>query len=135
MATPRKASMMTPAKSSKSSMADSIKVELMTKATDLVEKVLKPKHVLPPDPGQGFNYIADIAAMWSRNYFYFVATYASPGSNAPAFESKFARMEHIGDGKFALSFIRHTGEWVRFADALSVDESLKVIRDDALFTP
>ena len=28
----------------------------------------------------------------------------------PTFESKFARMEPLGDGKFALYFKRHTGD-------------------------
>jgi hypothetical protein len=137
MAMPRKAWMITPAKSSKSAVPDSIKVELMTKATDLIEKVLKPKHVLPPKPDEPFNYITDIGAKWYRNYFYFIATYACPGPNAlsPTFESKFARMEYIGNGKFALSFMRHTGEWVGIFDDLSVDESLKTIQDDAWFTP
>lgn len=129
--------MITPAKRSKSAVPDSIKVELITKATDLIENVLKPKHVLPPQPDERFNYITDIGAKWYRNYFYFIATYACPGPSAlsPTFESKFARMEYIGNGKFALHFLRHTGEWVGIFDALSVDESLKAIQDDAWFTP
>lgn len=137
MAKPRKTWMISPAKSPKPSVPDSIKVELMTKATDLIENVLKPKHVLPPKPDEPFNYITDIGTKWYRNYFYFIATYACPGPNAlsPAFESKFARVEYLGDRKFALSFMRHTGEWHRIFDALFVDECLKAIQDDAWFTP
>ena len=44
-------------------------------------------------------------------------------------------MEFVGDGKFALSFMRHTGQWVRLYDALSVYESLKAIQDDPWFVP
>jgi hypothetical protein len=59
-----------------------------------------------------FNYITDIGAKWRRNYFYFFSIYACPGPNAlsPAFDSMFARMEPLGYGKFALYFMRHTGE-------------------------
>lgn len=137
MATPRKAWMMSPAKSPKPSVPDSIKAELGAKANDLIENVLKPKHVLPPKPDERFNYITDIGAKWNRNYFYFIATYACPGPNAlaPTFESKFARMEYLGNDKFSLSFLQHTGEWVGIFDSLSVGESLKAIQDDAWFTP
>ena len=108
------------------------------KANDLIENVLKPKHVLPPPEDARFNYIIDIGAKWYRNYFYFVSTYACPGPNAlsPTFESKFARMEHLGGGKFALYAMRHTGkEWVGILDALSVDECMKAIEDDPWFVP
>ena len=79
----------------------------------------------------------DIGAKWYRNYFYFFSTYACPGPNAlsPTFESKFARMEYLGNATFALYFMRHTGEWVGLYDALSVDESLKAIREDPWFMP
>ncbi|HBI43351.1 MAG TPA: hypothetical protein DDY78_10925 [Planctomycetales bacterium] len=108
-----------------------------TKAKELIENVLKPKHVLPPKKGEQINYIIDIGAKWYRNYFYFFSTYACPGPNAlsPSFESKFARMEYLGNDKFALYFMRHTGEWVGIYDALSVDESMKAIQDDGWFVP
>jgi hypothetical protein len=44
-------------------------------------------------------------------------------------------MEYAGDGKFALAFQRHTGQWIELYDALSVDECLKAIRDDPWFQP
>ncbi len=99
--------------------------------------MLKLKHVLPPATDQQFNYITDIEAKWYRNYFYFISTYACPSPHAmsPSFEAKFARMEHLGDGTFALYFMRHNGEWVGMYDALSVDESMKAIQDDPCFEP
>ena len=72
-----------------------------------------------------------------QDLFYFISTYTCPGPNAlsPTFESKFARMEYLGNAKFALYFMRHTGEWVGLYDALSVDESMKAIQDDPWFVP
>ena len=137
MAKQRKAWMFSPRKSPKPSVPDSIKAELEAKATDLINNFLKPKYVLPPCKHEQFNYITDIGAKRYRNYFYFVSTYACPGLNSlsPSFESKFARMEYLGDGKFALCFMRHTGEWIGIYNALSVDESMKAIQDDAWFVP
>jgi hypothetical protein len=119
------------------SITASIKTEVEAKANDLIENVLKPKHVLPPTKHEQFNYITDIGTKWFRNYFYFISTYACPGPNAlsPTFETQFARMGYTGDGTFALYFMRHTGEWVGIYDALSVDECMKAIQDDAWFVP
>ena len=136
MAGPREPWNIHPSKKS-ASVTASIKAAVEAKATDLIENVLKPKHVLPPPEDGRFNYIIDIGAKWYRNFFYFFTTYACPGPNAlsPTFESKFARMEYLGNARFALYFQRHTGEWVGLYDALSVDESLKAIQEDPWFVP
>ncbi len=137
MPKPRKMWKMSPAKSPKPSVPDSIKAELTAKARHLIETVLKPRHVQPPEPDAERNYITDIGAKWNRHCFYFSATYACPGPNAlaPTFESKFARMEHVGDGTFALSSLRHTGAWQPSRNAASVDECMKSIQDDPWFMP
>jgi hypothetical protein len=137
MAKKRKTWMIRPSKTPKPPLPDSLKAEVEAKAVALIEDVLKPKYVQsPPKDGQ-FNYIIDIGAKWYRNYFYFTSTYACPGPNAlsPTFEAKFARMEYLGVGKFALSFMRHTGEWVGLYDALTADKCMQAIRDDPWFVP
>jgi hypothetical protein len=137
MAKPRKAWQISPSKTPNPPLPDSLKAEVGTKATALIENVLKPRYVLPPPKDGQFNYIVDIGSKWYRNYFYFTSTYACPGPNAlsPTFEAKFARMEHLGGGRFALYFMRHTGEWVGLYDALTVDECLEAIREDPWFVP
>ena len=42
-------------------------------------------------------------------------------------------LEDIGNGKFALYFMRHTDEWIGIFDALFVAVSLKANQDDAWF--
>lgn len=95
MARQRKAWMIRPGKSPKPSVPDSVKAELEVKAKDLIENVLKPKHLRQPNHGEQFNYVTDIGVKWYRKYFYFISIYACPGPDAlsPTFESKFARME------------------------------------------
>ena len=135
MARPREPWNIRPARKSRPVTA-SLKAEVETKANDLIENVLKPRYVKPPKKGEQFNYITDIGAKWFRNNFYFTATYACPSPNAlsPTFEWKFARMEPLGDGTFALYAMRYTGkEWVGVFDALTVDECMKSIQDDPWF--
>jgi hypothetical protein len=114
-----------------------IKQEVHQKASDLIENVLKPKHVQPPPKGHKFNYITDITTKWLGSRCYFVSIYCSPGPHAlsSTFETKFARMQFVGNLKFALSFQRHNGDWVKLHDALSVDECMTAIRNDPWFQP
>ncbi len=58
-----------------------------------------------------------------------------PNAVSPTFETKFARIEPLGDGKFTLSFMRHNDKWVALYDGISVDECMKAIQDDPWFVP
>ena len=135
MPKPREPWNIRPAKK-RAAVSVSLKTEVETKARDLIENVLKPKHVLPPETDQQSNYITDFGAKWYRGYFYFFWTYACPGPDAisPTFEWMFARMEPLRDGTFALYAMRYTGkEWVGVLDALSVEECMTAIQDDEWF--
>ena len=135
MAKPRKPWNMRPAKRPVS-VPVSLKAEVETKAMALIQTELKPRYVKPPKNDEPLNYVTDIQAKWFRNNFYFVSTYACPNPTAqsPTFEVKFARMEPLGDGTFALYAMRYTGkEWVGVFDALTVDECMEAIRDDPWF--
>lgn len=135
MAKPREPWNIRPARK-RASVPRSLEVEVETKARDLIENVLKPTYVKPPEKNQQFNYVADIGAKWYRKFFYFFAIYACPSPTAlsPTFEYKIARMEPLADGTFALYAMRHTGkEWIGIFDALSVDECMQAIRDDPWF--
>jgi hypothetical protein len=137
MAKPPKAWTFSPGKKPPSALPGTIKDEVDTKAKELIEFVLKPKHVQPPPADVSFNYITDIQMRWLGSKCYFVSIYRTraPHAISPTFESKFARMQYVDNGKFNLSFLRHTGKWVELYDRLSVDECLKAIRDDPWFVP
>ncbi len=133
----RKAWMPSPGKMSKSSLPGTLKDELDTKARELIENDLKPKHIQPQAEGAQFNYITDITTQWLGSKFYFISIYTCPGPNAlsPSFESKFARLEYVSNNRFALSFMRHTGQWVQLFEGLTVDECMTAIKDDPWFLP
>jgi hypothetical protein len=126
-----------PKKPPKAAVPESLRSEVERKAGELVEAVLKPKHVKRPPKNARFNYLTDLSTKWHGPYFYFTSTYACPGRNAlsPTFDAKFARLEHVGSGKFNLSFMRHTGKWVELYTGLTLDECLKSIQEDPWFTP
>ena len=126
-----------PRKATTSQLQETLKRAVTTKANELIETVLKPKHIQPPPENPQFNYIVDIYGKWYHRYFYFCATYCVPGPNAtvPSFEAKFARMEYAGNNCFHLAFMRHTEQWVEMYTGLSLDECLAAIRDDPFFQP
>jgi hypothetical protein len=129
--------MVRPTRPKKSAIPAALKVQVDAKAKELVEAVLKPKLIKPPPKKPRFNYIIDMAAKWHGSSLYFISTYAWPGPTAlsPTFEAKFARMEFVGNSKFSLSFMRHTGKWVVLYDRLFPEECLDAIKDDPWFQP
>ena len=107
-----------------------MKAEVERKAGELVETVLKPKHVRPAPKNPRFNYLIDLSTKWHGPYFYFTSTYACPGPNAlsPTFEARFARLGHVGGRRFNLAFMRHTGKWVEWHSPLPEDLKKLVAR-------
>jgi hypothetical protein len=124
-------------KPSRGGVPEAMKVEVTTKANELIETVLKPKYIQPPPENPQFNYIVDIYGKWYQRYFYLCATYQVPRPDAEvtSFEVKFARMEYAANNHFHLSFIRHTGQWVELYTGMPLDECLASIQNDEFFFP
>ncbi len=121
-------------RTTKAPLAASVKADVDAKAKDLVER-LKPKFIEPPPKNARFNYITDVWIKWLGGTLYFGTTYTCPFRDAisPSFEVKFARMEHVGSGHFALSYLRHTEKWVRLFPSLTADECLDAVENDCHF--
>jgi hypothetical protein len=109
--------------------------EIRIKADKVIETELKPRFVKTAPENSDWNYVTDITGKWHGRFFYLIATYACPGANAisPFFESRFARFEHIGNGKFALAFLRHTGTWHGLYHDLTIDECFESVLNDPWF--
>ena len=114
-----------------------LKAEVEAKANELIRDFLEPKCVKPPPKDKRWNYLTGISTKWHRSFFYFVGHYASPGPDAlsPTFDSPFTRMEYIGDGRFNLAYMRHTGKWWEVYQGLTVDDCLEAIRGQVIFQP
>src|SRR5450755_735445 len=72
---------MYPRKTSTASLPESLKMEVITKANELIETVLKPKYIQPPPENPQFNYIVDIYGKWYHKAFYFCVEYHVGGPN------------------------------------------------------
>jgi hypothetical protein len=126
-----------PEKPPKPKVSEKLKIEVETRARDLIESFLKPTRIILPPEEERFSYVVDIYSSWYRNYFYFYAKYCCPSPNCivPFFETKFARMEYAGRDLFNLSYMRHTEQWFKLYDDLSLGECLATIKDDPHFLP
>ncbi len=118
-------------------VSDAIKAEVSAQASALIETALKPKYTQPTPEDQRFNYIEDLYTKWRGSYLYFCAQYRSPGPDAitPTFEARFARLEYLSRGRFNLSFMRYTGQWIELYQGLPLEECLTAISDDPFFQP
>lgn len=116
---------------------DDLKAEVQGKADALVEEFLKPNFIKPPPKNWRWNYIIDIFTKWHRSFFYFISTYRSRGPTAikPTFESPFARLQYVGNRRFSLAYMRHTGKWVEVYQGWTLGKCLNTIREDPAFQP
>jgi hypothetical protein len=112
-----------------------VKREVTERAGQLLAE-MRPRYIKAPPKNPVSNYPIDLCSKWRGSFFYLGATFASPGPNAlsPTFELPFARMEYTPDGKFNLAYHRHTGQFWQIKSGLTLQECLKCIDEDLLFT-
>lgn len=103
------------------------------RCNELIDTELKPK-IVPRSQDYEWNYVVDIYSKWYRNYFYFCCLYNCPGENAiaPQFESRFTRLEYVGEDSFNVAYMRHTEQWWEFLQGLSLEECLEEIRTNPI---
>ncbi len=101
-----------------------------------IADVLRPRF-LPEIRPTEFNYPIAIYGKWHGNKYRFITRYRSddPRSYAPEFEAAFARLEYVSRDHFDLSWRRHTGEWLRLFERLSLPEALHRIESEPHFRP
>ena len=118
-----------PRSAPKARVPDTVKTEASQQGQRLIDD-WKPLYVKAPPQDHRWNYIVDLFTKWHGSYFYFVAKYACPGPNAisPFFEAPFTRLEYVGENRFNLSFMRHTGKWVEVEQELRIAKALESIR-------
>ena len=116
-----------PPRKPKPKVPDEIKQELQEKGDEIVEKIFKPEYLKPVPLQLTINHLIDFYTKWYRNYFYFCSKYkCPPEAYSSSFESKFVRMEYIGNNNFELSYMRHTGQWGQLETG-TMDDCLKSI--------
>lgn len=111
----------------KPKVPDEIRQALQEKGDVIVEKIFKSEYLKPVPEQLTINHLIDFYTKWYQNYFYFCSKYkCPPEAYSSSFESKFARIEYIGNNKFELSYMRHTGQWGHLETG-TMDDCLKSI--------
>jgi hypothetical protein len=96
--------------------------------------VIRPRF-LPEIRRTEFNYPIAIYGKWHANKYRFLTRFRSddPGSGEQEFDAPFARLDSVSRDYFDLSWHRHTGEWVRMFERVSLAEALHLIEVEPYF--
>ena len=123
-----------PKKPAKPVIPDAEKKSTEARCVALIER-MKPQWIQPPSEQWG--YVSDVYGKWYRSYYYFCALYRydSPQFVRPEAETKFARLEYAGPGKFNLAYFRHTGQWFEVFEQLSLEDCLEQVEKNSIFLP
>ncbi len=102
----------------------------------LISGFLIPKFLPEIRPTQ-FNYGVAIFGKWHGNMYRFITRYRSdhPNSIALEFDAPFTRLEYVNKDCFDLSYMRHTGQWYRLFERLSLTDALETIEKMEHFHP
>ena len=107
---------------------------------DFIARKLKPR-ILPEIRPTEFNYPVDIFGKWGGSKYSFITRYRSGFSDnlSEEFDSPFARLDHVeshlGDTRFDVMWLRHTGKWWRLHSSVTLKEALQLIETDELLWP
>jgi hypothetical protein len=126
-----------PSRLLKPKVPDDLKAEVQSKADELIEEFLKPNFIKKPPKKPRWNYIIDIHTKWHQSFFYFIATFRSPGPTAitPTFDAPFTRLEFVGKRRFSMAYMRHTGQWWEIRKKLSLAKCFDAIREEGILQP
>jgi len=112
------------------------KAAVTAACTAFIADVLTPRFLPLVRPSE-FNYPIAIHGKWHGNKYRFLTRYRSddPGSVEPEFDAPFARLDYVSRDVFDLSWHRHTGEWVRQFERVSLNAALHLIESQTYFEP
>lgn len=101
-----------------------------------IHDVLKPRF-LPRIRPTEFNYVIDIHGAWSAGRYRFIRRYRSgmPDNAGAEFDAPFARIDHMGAGRFDIHWMRHTGKWWRLHSGVTLAEALHLLETDETLHP
>jgi hypothetical protein len=102
----------------------------------LIRDKIKPRF-LPKIVPTEFNYPIDIYGAWHGGRYRFIQRYRSgfPENQGEEFESAYARIDYMGPGRFDVYWHRHTGQWCRLFQGMTLAEALSEIETNGVLYP
>ena len=105
-----------------------------------IADVLKPRFLAEIRPTQ-FNYPVDVFGKWRGSKYSFIQRYRSGFSEnlGEEFDAPFTRLDHleeiVQEIRFDVMWHRHTGQWWRLHQSVTLDEALLLIETEGLLRP
>lgn len=106
----------------------------------IIIELFKPRY-LPEIRPTSLNYPVDIFGRWRGNKYSFITRYRSgfPENAGEEFDLAFTRLDYIEENlaeqRFNVMWHRHTGQWWRLHDNVSLAQALSLIETDGLLHP
>jgi hypothetical protein len=103
---------------------------------EFINIVLKPRF-LPTVMPTPFNYPVDIQGKWHGSKYRFLQRYRSgfDDNRGEEFDSPFVRLDWIRTDRFDVQWHRHTGQWFRVYQNLSLKDALDAIINNGILHP
>lgn len=103
---------------------------------EFIDTVLKPRF-LPTVTPTPFNYPVDIQGKWLGSKYRFLQRYRSgfDDNRGEEFDAPFVRLDWIRSDRFDVQWHRHTGQWHRVHQNLSLKAALDAIINDGILHP
>jgi len=102
-----------------------------------IAKVVRPRFLPEIKPSDRFNYPIDIRGDSRAGRYRFMQRYRVGGgpSDGQEFDAPFARVDRLGQDRFAIYRMRHTGEWMLFQADVTLAEALEFIETVNVLQP
>lgn len=112
------------------------KANITTACQVFIDTILKPRF-LPAITPSSFNYPVDIQGKWRGNKYRFLQRYRSGFAEnlGEEFDAPFARIDWISHDRFDVQSHRHTGQWFRVYQSLSLKDALNAIETSEFLHP
>ena len=112
------------------------KISVTAACEHLITDFMRPRFLseIRPTP---FNYPVDILGKWRGAQYRFIQRYRSgfPDNLGEEFDAPFARLDWIGRNRFDIQWRRHTGQWFRLHNGLTLVEAIATIKADGHLHP
>jgi hypothetical protein len=110
---------------------DSEKRMIIAACEAFIRDVLKPQFLPEIKPGD-WNYVIDIPGAWAAGRYRFMQRRRSgmEHNRGCEFDAPFARIDRMGPDRFDICWMRHTGQWWRVHEAVTLAEVLHILESD-----
>ena len=101
-----------------------------------IRDILKPRF-LPEIRPTEWNYVVDIQGSWAGGRYRFMQRYRSgmEHNRGEEFDAPFASIDRVGQNRFDVYWMRHTGKWWRLYSGVTLAEALRILETDGVLHP